>query len=301
VRRDYQDGRLAPEDWEDHRQELTAELEAAGAEAARLREQEAAVESWAELSDIEQATFERLNEIRRVIAGEADGEIDSIRAALARIFERFVLHHADSDSAPRRLHAELAMVGEGGFVIEPVIREEAIEGYSETMRPVLRREVISENKQRQPVAMKLANLARLDRNYAGRGLQRGARRDEEAWNRFEGRDAELHTLATQIRRAFGLARDCRQWRLMLPKSRRRKLRQRCPLGQTSRPRAAHQLPSGGQSSFEQWRSLRIITAMRDGTLRTSPPRCHSTCFVESLAPNCTSRSRARPQTDHKWS
>jgi DNA phosphorothioation-dependent restriction protein DptG len=56
----------------DHRR-LTAELEAAGAEAERLREQEAAVENWAELSDVEQATFERLSELRRVIAGEAEG------------------------------------------------------------------------------------------------------------------------------------------------------------------------------------------------------------------------------------
>ena len=155
VRRDYQDGRLDPEDWEDHRQELTAELEGARAESERLHEQETAVESWAELSDIEQATFERLSELRRVIAGEAEGEIDSVRAALTRIFEQFVLHRADSASAPKRLHAELAMVGEGGFVIEPVIREEAIEGYSETMRPVLRREVVSENKERQGVGYRL--------------------------------------------------------------------------------------------------------------------------------------------------
>ena len=49
------------------------------------------------------------------------------------------------------------------------------------------------------VAMKLANLARFDRNYAGRGLRRGAKRDEEVWNRFDGRDAELRALATQIR------------------------------------------------------------------------------------------------------
>jgi site-specific DNA recombinase len=151
VRRDYQDGRLDPEDWQEHRQELTAEFEAARAEAERLREQEAAVESWAELSDVEQATFERLSEVRRVIAGETEGEIDSVRVALGRIFEQFVLHRVDSASAPKRLHAELAMVGDGGFVIEPVVREEAIEGYSETMRPVLRREVISENKERQAV------------------------------------------------------------------------------------------------------------------------------------------------------
>ncbi|HEY3192058.1 MAG TPA: hypothetical protein VGJ61_04675 [Solirubrobacterales bacterium] len=43
------------------------------------------------------------------------------------------------------------MVGDRGFVIEPVVREEAIEGYSETMRPVLRREVITEDKERQAV------------------------------------------------------------------------------------------------------------------------------------------------------
>jgi hypothetical protein len=47
------------------------------------------------------------------------------------------------------------MVGDGGFVIEPVVREEAIEGYSKTMRPVLRREVITEDKERQAVGYRL--------------------------------------------------------------------------------------------------------------------------------------------------
>jgi hypothetical protein len=71
--------------------------------------------------------------------------------ALMRIFKSFVLHRAASGSAPKRIHAELGMVGE--FVIEPIIRESAIAGYSKSMRPVLRREPLYQgrNKERQGV------------------------------------------------------------------------------------------------------------------------------------------------------
>jgi hypothetical protein len=49
------------------------------------------------------------------------------------------------------------------------------------------------------VAMKLANFARLDPGYEGTGLTRGGQREEEVWNRFAGREDELHRMATQIR------------------------------------------------------------------------------------------------------
>jgi hypothetical protein len=43
----------------------------------------------------------------------------------------------------------------GGFVIEPVVSEQAITGYSESMRPVLRREPLDKIKERQGVGYRL--------------------------------------------------------------------------------------------------------------------------------------------------
>jgi site-specific DNA recombinase len=155
VRRDYQDGRLDVDDWQEQRAELAAELGAAKAETQRLRDQERDVSEWAELVDAEQATLERLTEIRRAIAGELRGSdaIESVRAALAHTFKRFVLHRAASSRAPKRLHVELAMID--GFLIEPVVQEQVIHGYSESMRPVLQREALALNKERQGVGYRL--------------------------------------------------------------------------------------------------------------------------------------------------
>jgi DNA invertase Pin-like site-specific DNA recombinase len=159
VRRDYQDGKLDAEDWREQRQQLAGELDAAAAEAQRLHDQEVSVSQWAEFTDLEEQALEHLTEIRRAVAGEVHDSkaIESARAALAQVFERFVLHRADSESLPRRLHAELSMVGESGFVIEPIVREQAIAGYSESMRPVLHREPLqrAKNKERQGVGYRL--------------------------------------------------------------------------------------------------------------------------------------------------
>jgi hypothetical protein len=134
VRRHFQDGKLDPDDWAEQRAELASELAGAEAEVERLRAQAAEVTEWADLHDAEQATLERLTEIRAVIASDvrsAEG-VDAVRAALRRSFDRFVLHR----SAPDRVHVELASAA---WWIEPVVREEAIEGYSESLQPVLRR------------------------------------------------------------------------------------------------------------------------------------------------------------------
>jgi len=155
VRRHYQDGRLEPEDYREQQEELTAELAAARAEAVRLREQDAGVSDWAGVSTAEQETLERLTELRRAIAGEVQGteSVEPVRAVLARTFERFVLHRAESSAAPTRVHLELAMAG--GFVIEPIVSERAVAGYSESMRPILRREPLGENNERQGVGYRL--------------------------------------------------------------------------------------------------------------------------------------------------
>ena len=49
------------------------------------------------------------------------------------------------------------------------------------------------------VAMKLGNLARFDESYGGVGLTRGGRREEEVWDRFDGRRDELRAAAAEIR------------------------------------------------------------------------------------------------------
>jgi hypothetical protein len=84
--------------------------------------------------DAEAETLRQLSEIRAVIAGEVrDAEgLDAVRAALARTFERFVIRR----HAPR-VHVEL--VADTQLVIEPVVREQALSGYSENLRPILRR------------------------------------------------------------------------------------------------------------------------------------------------------------------
>jgi len=138
VRRDYTDGKLDADDWRDFKAELGAERDAAHAEAGRLASQLHQVERWGEIKDAESETLRRLSEIRAVIAGEVrDAEgLDAVRAALTRTFERFVLR----DQAPR-VHVEL--VADATLVIEPVVREQALAGYSENLRPILRREALA--------------------------------------------------------------------------------------------------------------------------------------------------------------
>jgi hypothetical protein len=141
VRRDYADGKLDADDWHDFKMELGGERDAAQAEARRLVSQQAEVERWGELADAEAETLQRLSEIRRLIAGEvrtADG-LDGIRAALSRAFEHFVVHR----QAPR-IHVET--IAGPRLVIEPVVREQAIEGYSQNLRPILRREPLADTE-----------------------------------------------------------------------------------------------------------------------------------------------------------
>jgi hypothetical protein len=126
---------LDVEDWQQFREELTGELHAARAEAKRLFSQEQDVRQWAELRDAEEKTWRRLAEIQAVIAGEVReaGDLDADRAGLQRTFDRFVLRR----TVPR-VHVEL--IANSRLVIEPVVRQQAIQGYSESLRPILRRE-----------------------------------------------------------------------------------------------------------------------------------------------------------------
>jgi hypothetical protein len=75
----------------------------------------------------------KLAQVRAAIAGEvrnAEG-VDAARAALMRLFDHFVLHRGRPEGA-----AHLELIGEG-YWIEPVISDQAVEGYDEKLRPVL--------------------------------------------------------------------------------------------------------------------------------------------------------------------
>jgi hypothetical protein len=127
VKRDYTCGAIAADEWHELRPELIEEHEGAQAEVQRLRDQEQEVEGWGELEDAEAETLRLLSGVRRAIAGEVrDAEgIDAVRAALSRLFERFVLH----GGIPSRAHVELIREG---FWIEPIVREQAVEATPRT-------------------------------------------------------------------------------------------------------------------------------------------------------------------------
>jgi site-specific DNA recombinase len=139
VRRDYTDGKIDADDWREFRAELGDELDAARSEAGRLAAQHQEVRAWGELRDSEEETLRRLSEIRALIAGEiknASG-LDAVRSALTRTFESFLIRRR-----AQRVHVELIVEPE--LVIEPVVRQRAVQGYSEHLRPILRREPLQD-------------------------------------------------------------------------------------------------------------------------------------------------------------
>ena len=91
IKRDYRDGSLPASDWIDFRDELTAEIDAACAEAERLAASQAEIEGDTEPFDAEHARHAR--RLRKAIAGEVKSSegVDAVRAALARLFEAFIV------------------------------------------------------------------------------------------------------------------------------------------------------------------------------------------------------------------
>lgn len=136
VRRDYMDDAITAADWAELRHELEPERDAAAAEVERLATQKTEVETWGEMRDVESQVLTRLADIRMAINGDVAKResIDAARAAISRLFEHFVLRQPEPGT---RVHARLAWLGD--FVLEPVAREQAIEGYSD-LRPLFRRE-----------------------------------------------------------------------------------------------------------------------------------------------------------------
>lgn len=175
VRRDYQDGKLAADDWAEQREQLTAECDGATAEAESLRKRESEVSNWGELRDVEGDVLNKLTDLRRAVAGEVrDAEgLDAVRAALTRLFEGFTVHHRpDRDPGDEPIGVEgvpvgeyLAWVREGTvpedyspavaaqeYLIEVRPRPEVLEGYEGgELTPILHREPLqqAENNQRR--------------------------------------------------------------------------------------------------------------------------------------------------------
>ncbi|HEX6781566.1 MAG TPA: recombinase family protein [Solirubrobacterales bacterium] len=125
VKRDYIDGRIDAENWNDIRGDLTGGLEAAEAQVARFDQQLADVEAGGATRDLEAEVVEKLTAIRAAVAGEVqDAEgVDAARAALQRLFEGFTLRHP---ALGQRVPAELAWSGPDDFVLEPTLREGVI-------------------------------------------------------------------------------------------------------------------------------------------------------------------------------
>lgn len=170
VRRDYQDGKLAADDWAEQRDQLTGELDGAEAEADRLRDQEHEVTAWGELRDVEADVLHQLSEIRKAIAGEIDRaeDVDAVRAAFSRLFARFVISPRDpklwrksrpKDFAPKSVEYKSALLDTDGygFLIDVWVRTDSLlrpgqrDGYDENWHPILRREPLqqAENNQRR--------------------------------------------------------------------------------------------------------------------------------------------------------
>ncbi len=133
VKADYLAGDLTAAEWRELRTELEPDAEATTAERDRLVAQLAEVEGGPPLSGLEAELIHKLARVRAAIAGEVkDAEgVAAAQAALMRLFDRFILHRGRPEG-----DAHLELVGDG-YWIEPVINDEAVDGYDEKLRPVL--------------------------------------------------------------------------------------------------------------------------------------------------------------------
>ncbi len=124
VRRDYLDGKLTAEHWEEFIVQLEPERDAASAALDQLGTQAAVTRSEATLRDAEAETLAALQTIRETLAGIVTGaaDIDAARRALRRVFESFTLHRY-SDASPAILDADLAAAD---WYIVPAVRADAM-------------------------------------------------------------------------------------------------------------------------------------------------------------------------------
>jgi hypothetical protein len=159
IRRDYQDGKLAADDWREQRHELTAELEGARAELERAEAREAELVAAEEASgEPRERALARLAAIREAVAGElTDAEgIDQLRAALHEMFDVFWIAPMSEDreltaeekplvaAARHTLREDFAAEGSEPFdaaelLIVPAPKPELVDGLDSALQPMLKR------------------------------------------------------------------------------------------------------------------------------------------------------------------
>jgi hypothetical protein len=92
---------------------------------------------------VEDEVLRYLAQIRAAVSGQvADAAgVEGVRAALLRLFSAFTLHWLDAPEASfGYAHPSLLLAGQGGFLIEPYPRAEAIlDGRKKVAFPQLRR------------------------------------------------------------------------------------------------------------------------------------------------------------------
>lgn len=152
VKRDYTHGELTAAEWRELRADLAPELDAAQAEAERLRERLRSTEAETAISDVEAELFEQLTRIRAAVAGEVTDAagVAAVRSALLRLFDGFTLRR----DIPDRAHVELIDTR----WIEPLVSEKAVAGYDEKLRPVLARKPLEQAESNYAEALLLYQL-----------------------------------------------------------------------------------------------------------------------------------------------
>jgi site-specific DNA recombinase len=151
VRRHYQDGKIAPDDWAEQREQLTSELTAAQAKAERLRAREQELTEDRPFTEAEAALDERLEALRAALAGADDAaDLQGARMALDRVFEGFTIFRTDAQWLPGEQEAaERARAEMGGapltvetadWTVSPQPRYETIEALGEDWQPVFTRQ-----------------------------------------------------------------------------------------------------------------------------------------------------------------
>jgi site-specific DNA recombinase len=138
VKRDYTDGALTVDEWRCFEVELVPQLDAAVAAEEQLRAQRDRSAEDAVLRDVEAEVLMRLAEIRAAVEGCSDEveNVGALRAALRTLFAAFVL-----TSDPPEYATDAGLTVEGGYWLEPVVKEHVTAGYrsaaGEPWRPVL--------------------------------------------------------------------------------------------------------------------------------------------------------------------
>jgi site-specific DNA recombinase len=167
IERDYVAGELSSRNYERLVARLDeGEIPGAVAEVERLREREAEVEQDGSIVDAEQELLERLGEIRRAIAGEVSdaASTEAVRAALSRLFDRFIIHPAENPRYGRQRRDDpepwpdrppmAPLVEVENYIIEVWIKEQVVVSYDNgRLVPILRREPLDQGADNDGVGL----------------------------------------------------------------------------------------------------------------------------------------------------